>query len=309
MALVIVVIGIFAYTKFSSKITYTAPIVDTTSASPLSIDSDNDSLKDWEEGLWKTDVNNSDSDGDGTLDGAEIKLGRDPLVKGPNDKLDSETLGSKINPELEADLTETDKFSRELFVKVIATSKGTDAPTEADFQNFLNTTIKNQVEGQKARVYSSADLYVDAAETPEKIRVYGNAVATVLKTPPPQKLEYEINIVERAEAKKDPSELTKLTGNVAAYRKIETSLHKITVPKSAVKSHLDLMNGASMMAWSITGLSYLYSDPMKAIPGVAGYSEAFQKFILSIHSFHDYFENSHTLFDPNDAGYDFFDKI
>jgi hypothetical protein len=50
-------------------------------------DSDSDGLKDWEEGLYKTDSLNPDTDGDGYLDGEEINSGHNPVVKGPGDNL------------------------------------------------------------------------------------------------------------------------------------------------------------------------------------------------------------------------------
>jgi len=50
-------------------------------------DSDSDSLKDWEEALWKTDPEVADTDKDGTSDGEEVKVGRDPRVGGPKDTL------------------------------------------------------------------------------------------------------------------------------------------------------------------------------------------------------------------------------
>ncbi|MBI4132749.1 MAG: hypothetical protein HY473_01445 [Candidatus Sungbacteria bacterium] len=50
-------------------------------------DSDGDGLKDWEEALYGTALENPDSDGDGTPDGKEIAEGRDPLKPGPNDKI------------------------------------------------------------------------------------------------------------------------------------------------------------------------------------------------------------------------------
>jgi len=53
----------------------------------LSVDSDNDGLKDWEEIIYRTDPKNSDTDGDGTNDGDEIQKNRDPLVQGPDDSL------------------------------------------------------------------------------------------------------------------------------------------------------------------------------------------------------------------------------
>lgn len=48
-------------------------------------DPDGDGLKNWEEALWRTDPNKSDTDGDGTQDGAEIREGHDPSVKGTGD--------------------------------------------------------------------------------------------------------------------------------------------------------------------------------------------------------------------------------
>jgi len=53
--------------------------------SPLLEDTDKDGLTSWEEGLYKTDPKNSDTDGDGTPDGEEIKVGRDPTVASPHD--------------------------------------------------------------------------------------------------------------------------------------------------------------------------------------------------------------------------------
>ena len=50
-------------------------------------DSDNDGLKDWEEELYKTDLRNPDTDGDGYLDGEEVNSGHNPLIKAPGDKL------------------------------------------------------------------------------------------------------------------------------------------------------------------------------------------------------------------------------
>jgi hypothetical protein len=50
---------------------------------PLSADSDNDYLTDYEEVMiYKTDPLNPDTDGDGYLDGEEVKNGYNPLGEG-----------------------------------------------------------------------------------------------------------------------------------------------------------------------------------------------------------------------------------
>ncbi len=301
---------VYIFFHFGRKETYVSDTTATSTAESaiLAKDSDNDGLKDWEEQLWKTDLQNPDSDADGTVDGAEIKLGRNPLVAGPNDKLDSTTVAEKINTETDADLSDTEKFSRELFLKIIAAEQSQN-PSQADFQNFLDATMANEVAAQKATLYTAGDFRVDTEETPETIKAYGNAIATILKTPPPQKLEYEIDIVNRAEANKDPSELKKLNANITAHKIVESALLKLTVPKSAVQVHLALINGASGMAWSLTGLSYILTDPLKALPGVARYPQNFQDFFSAIHSLRDYLKNTNTVFDPTDAGYHTFDAL
>ncbi|MCH7529851.1 hypothetical protein IIB50_01915 [Patescibacteria group bacterium] len=65
------------------------------------LDSDDDGLKDWEEVLWGTDPFNPDTDNDGTDDGVEIAVDRNPLVSssgGVLDTLDSEVPYKKAAP-------------------------------------------------------------------------------------------------------------------------------------------------------------------------------------------------------------------
>ncbi|MES2087921.1 MAG: hypothetical protein V4467_02920 [Patescibacteria group bacterium] len=306
----IVALLVVVFIKFSKSTTYTSSLDESTIQSKmLAVDTDSDGLKDWEEQLWKTDPKNPDSDGDGALDGEEIKTGRDPLKAGPNDKLDTDTITAKINPETESDLSETDKFSRELFVKIIAAGESDTPPTEADYENFLNQTIQQQIDAQKIKNYTSEDVKVDAEETPEKIRAYGNTIASILTKKPPQKLEFEIAIVDRAQTKNDPEELKKLEPLIAEYKRIEHDLIKVTVPKSALKNHLLLINATTAMAWSITGLEYVLSDPLKALPGVTAYSDNADGFQNAIRSFKSYFDSAGIIFQSTDSGYQFFDTI
>lgn len=62
-------------------------------------DSDNDGLEDWQEELYRTDIFNPDTDGDGYLDGQEVDSGRNPLVMAPGDELTFNPLplGEKYN--------------------------------------------------------------------------------------------------------------------------------------------------------------------------------------------------------------------
>ena len=118
----------------------------------LEHDADEDNLKDWEEELWTTDPKNPDTDGDGTLDGEEIRLERNPLVANtakeggiPNDLLDSETLKTKTTLG-KAEWTETDKLSREFFGKYLALKQSGIPFTEEEARRLLDEVVSNYPE-------------------------------------------------------------------------------------------------------------------------------------------------------------------
>lgn len=290
--------------------TYVAPTVSlTTTNRLLAKDNDNDGLKDWEEQLWKSDPTNPDSDSDGTPDGLEIKSGRNPNVAGPNDKLDMDTVTNKINTETESDLSETDKFSRELFLKIIAAKKADAPPTEADLESFLNASIEQEIKAQSVRAYGEGDFQVDGKETPEKIKIYGDEIVRILTEKPAKELEYEIDIFERAEKNNDPEELKKLEPLIAQYRNIETMLLKVVVPESALEQHIAFTNSVAGMIYSITGLKYIMTDPIRAVPGVASYAENAESFITTVQQFKNYFKTVDVSFEEGDRGYNFFENI
>ena len=72
------------------------PEIDTTYVAQIEkkenipVDTDGDGLADWQESLWKTDINNSDSDNDGYSDGEEVSYGY-----GPSDYYSNLSTGKK----------------------------------------------------------------------------------------------------------------------------------------------------------------------------------------------------------------------
>jgi hypothetical protein len=313
LVLVLVILGsvIYAAIIMSRKEIYTAKTAElnVVESAALAKDSDNDGLKDWEEQLWKTDPENPDTDGDATQDGLEIKQGRNPLVAGQNDKLDTDTITNKINTETENDLTDTDKFSRELFVKIIAAKNNNTPPTESDIQDFLNKTISQELQDQKMRSFTTADFKTTSVETAATLKSYGNEIAAILKEQPPEPLEYEMSIVDRAEKNNDPSELQKLKPLITQYQRIQSDLLQVSVPQSALAVHIELADSVSGMIYSITGLSNILTDPIKALPGVSAYGDNVERFPASIRAFKKYFDTKSVVFGPGDAGYNFFNAI
>ncbi len=68
-------------------------------------DSDQDGLSNDEEALYKTEVLNKDSDGDGYMDGVEVESGYDPLKPAPGDKLVPDAVGRTETESVPSDET------------------------------------------------------------------------------------------------------------------------------------------------------------------------------------------------------------
>ena len=312
-AVIIIAGGTFAVSKYKERPKpYENPTASliTETDKIATADTDRDNLMDWEEELWKTDKNNPDTDADGTEDGEEIHSGRNPLVKGPNDKLDEGTLASKINATSEQDLSETDKFSRELFVRFVASRESNPTPpTEAEYAIFVENALLKQNSQEKTRVYGAGDFKVVNTEDEVSIRAYGNELGKILTKKPKKPLEHEMIILGRAIENDNPAELVKLEDNVAEYRRIKADLLAEGVPKSALPWHIELTNATEAMIGSITSMQIAWSDPIKALPGIGKYTDNSTNFLLSIQGFKKYFELQTIIFEQNESGYVFFSGI
>ncbi len=122
-------------------------------------DTDRDGLKDFEETLWKTDPANPDTDGDGSTDGEEVQNDRNPLKKGPNDRL---SLPSYRPEENQLPLSTAKQPA----------PKKTSSPPKDPTDNTSDPTT------------STPPPISKPPESPEKIalRAYGNETGGILKT-------------------------------------------------------------------------------------------------------------------------------
>lgn len=271
-------------------------------------DTDGDSLMDWEETLWKTNINNVDTDNDGTTDGEEVKTGRDPLKPGPNDKLDPEAIKTKINTASEATLTETDKFSRELFIRIIADKQSGIEPTEADYQDFLTEIVNKTKNREPLKVYRETDLK-SISDDRQAIRAYGNELGRIFSTPPQEPLEHELVILSKVIEAENAKELEKFKPLIAAYENIRANLLALSVPKSALPYQLALLNANEGMIEMLKDLALIFSDPLKAMAGLARYEKTAGAFLDSFGVLKTYFANQGIAFAQTENGYKLFNDI
>jgi len=278
----------------------------------LLADSDKDGLKDWEETLWKTDPSNPDSDSDSTSDGEEIKSGRDPLKKGPNDKLSQEDIQKKVvATTTEEDLTETDKFAREFFATYLSSQQSGEPIDQADYEKLLQEYLAEAQNKSDVRFYGASDFTVSTNETRDSIKRYGNDLANIfLKKQGEMNLENEVVIIDRYTKNNDPKELEKLKPLEEKYQKIETGLSEMNVPRSALILHIELINAISATKEGILAMQAVVTDPLRAIAGLNSYPDASGNIVPALRLVKKYLlDEKGVVFAQGDDGYVLFNAL
>ena len=266
----------------------TAPA--TQSETNLTLDSDNDGLRDWEEVLWKTDSKIADGDGDGTNDGDEVKAGRNPTIKGPKDTLSDSVYRKPPAKQTEIPIATFSSSSAEyklpvLTPKIAASSTATPLPTSK----------------------------IDPAPpilSPEKItlKLFGNTLATVLihrisdMTSGARALE---NTTKKPTLK-DFEDLTTLKNS---YTSLAREVASVNTPDSGAVLHQTLANNYRDVS---SGLEILigYQNTL-SVPATSfgSYSNAVIATGNTLLGFIDFFQKEGITFEKNEPGYIFSGSI
>lgn len=246
----------------------------------LSRDQDKDELKDWEEELWHTDPLKPDTDGDGTPDGEEIKLGRNPVKAGPGDELDKGTIESKTVPG-GGDWSETDRLSRELFGKYLAIKQSGVPFTAEEERKLLEEFVHRFPETQPKKIYTESDIVLSAKDDDASLRAYGNALGTVINTHKDGG-ESELIIFERALQNEDELDLENLQGRIKRYDTMILAFKVIATPKSAGTMHIALLNSIEALKESVTGMAGALQDSVRALSAAAAYPDAVEKLFTAV---------------------------
>jgi len=303
------VVGFLVYKEYKNRGEEVTPRQQSSTAAlgaaALVLDSDGDGLKDWEEELWKTDIHNPDTDGDGTSDSEEIKIGRNPLRQAPNDELDKESVASKVNPEAKKNISDTERFARELFASYLSMRRE-GVPLSQNEINSIVETVSTSVPGNEPTKFTEKDIEYFTEEADSALRNYGNALGTAFKKPWPSR-ENELDIFERAV--KDPNaetaalDIAHLTPISIAYNNLAKAIAKIPAPNGALAIHIRAANSAAEVSASISDMGMAFDDQVRAFAGVARYFDATQRFSESINSLKYYLQNRNVLFSEKEDGF------
>lgn len=273
-------------------------------ASEAEKDSDNDGLKDWEEGLWKTDSENPDSDGDGTPDGEEVRNKRNPTNAEPDDtykSIEESPLGNIVKEsEAEKSLTLTDIFARD-FLSGYFALKDAGQYTNETRDKFIKTLFAG-IDTAQTKEYTLADLAITQKSDTETLRQYGNALGEIA-------LKYrnlaggtELLIVDSAIKQENPEKLAELAPILAEYESFIESYRAISVPLVAYEVHLELLNINAAVKDAIVAMSGLFDDPMGGTAGLSAYRKSAEDGATVIRDLKNFFEQSGVIFNNDEPG-------
>jgi hypothetical protein len=289
----------YLYKQSANTLTYTAP--ENTRQALVSlgntlsdIDTDSDGLKDWEESIWGTDRNNSDTDGDGTPDGMEISLDRNPTVKGPNDSLEKFPLGSNTNP---TDNTHSAILSRELFARYAQVKSETGTLTEKDQQEIIEAIIQNAESViERPKEYTYASLTIINTPTPENLQIYSTNLKNTLLKNRPQNVGDELTLMAFALENRDNSVSKEMKAISEFYENTAKQMLSTPVPRTIAENHLSLINMYLRLAKNVLAFDQALKDPFVASVNLGDYVKNTEQFSQDLNSMKTYLENNGIYF-------------
>ncbi len=304
-SILLIIIGISAGHKKNSKVNNGTiqAIIEERVKKSLQEDTDGDGLKNWEESLYNTDPNDADTDKDGTTDGEEIKLKRNPSVAGPNDKQTLsliDGIATSTKP-----ITATDRFSRELFTKYIE-AKQAGKEITPDLQAQIAEDLLSKDYTEDLPTITEADIKISTKEDDELLQSYGNKLATVLSKKRNLNLEQELVILERIMAQGMTEEdKTMLKEILTHYTTIKKGILGLQVPAPFKDSHINIAQGINILGQAIEGILDLSTDPVGSMVKIGRYQDAIDLLNAGQIATRSRFLELNLLFSPTEAGYMF----
>ncbi len=234
------------------------------------------------------DLVNKDTDGDGILDWKESLYGLDPTKKettpGVPDSLAIEKIKIKqgttvatsnniIATEPE-NLSETEKFSRELFATITAASQN-GAMDQASIE-ALGSSLADYIQNSlPKKTFTVFDIKISNDDTADAFTTYNNVLTDIFKKN--STVGYTIMDVLQKFAGDgeniDASVLIKLDPIITQTKKIMDGMIKTTVPQSVSRLHLNVINSLEKLIENLSNIKLFESDTILALSGISKYQK------------------------------------
>jgi len=229
------------------------------------------------------DLVNKDTDGDGVLDWEEPLYGLDPTKKETTPGIPDITVINKLRINQGSDtetnqnienLTETEKFSRELFSTVASLNQNgvMDQAMAEKISSSLSEQIKNSA---PKKVFLYSDIKIINTNSAKAIQTYKDTLINIFeKNKMPSYTAMDVLqkfIVD--ENSVDASVLTALDPIIKSTKGIVEALAKMSVPQSLAFAHIDFLNGWEKIMENLSDIRLYDTDPVLSLGGISQYED------------------------------------
>ncbi len=237
-------------------------------------DTDGDGVLDWEEGLWGTDPTKKE-----TTPGISDKVAIEKLKAGrPAAEID----GIKASPQQDglngADnigtgMTQTDKFSRELFATISTLNQNgnIDQATIDKLSDSLAERIQNSA---PRKIYLLSDINVIKDDSLQTIKKYNNTLNNIDQK---YKANYTVfDILQKFaidENNVDVAVLSELDPIIENLNKTIIDMAKMSVPQSLSILHLAVINTLEKIAENISDIQLYDTDVIISLSAITQYNQ------------------------------------
>ncbi|MBI1754868.1 hypothetical protein HY250_02870 [Candidatus Azambacteria bacterium] len=250
-------------------------------ASEPDADPDNDGLKNWEEGVYKTDPRNPDTDGDGYLDGEEVASGYDPTIKAPGDALPGANAAAPrpLPKNLTTHLAQilTQKISAGEIDPAKETKVDPNDPTVPYNQEILNEALAQIA--VRAKEYfvlpevKDADIVIaKEAATRETIHLYLQKIQSNITTNVDDIKRLKTSEVIMLQDAVNSKNTDAISTYITDYQKVLAAMKATEVPSSLVAWHKSMIATVSLMTKIFESVRDFQNDPAMAAAAMETYS-------------------------------------
>jgi hypothetical protein len=227
----------------------------------IQIDTDLDSISDWEEALWGTDKNKKRTFND-IPDGTYIENKKKELniEQEQNDRI----------------LTETDKFAREFFTAYTAL-RASGQVDEDTINNFSNALGQDIVNPDLIDTYLKTDMKVNNTDNTNTREKYYSTIKNFFDNYRELGLGEELDIVNNEliiyGSTGESIQQNKLLTIARAYKDFSEKVVAVNVPISLLDYHLKIANSANNIGISVSNMAKVINDPIVGLSGLSQYQK------------------------------------
>lgn len=225
-------------------------------------DSDGDGLLDWEEDLYGTDKNKTDSNKNGIPDLAEVKPNGNDVAIGDNI---------------------TENFSWQFASSVFAL-RGNNGLTEENIDLLIESSTDKIGNFANEKKYSIGDLRIAQSESSSATNQYLQQFTQSINKIP-FRSDNSAELLTQALEEDSPDKLSLISTITAKYASSIDSLLQIPVPKKYTQSHLAIINSINQIMNLDISMSQAFTDPLKAYIALTNYQKVIDNYKYNLDIF------------------------